>query len=684
MRTLLAASATMAAALAVAELQAAPKLPAIFQDHMVLQMEASVPVWGKANAGEEVAVEFAGQRKAAKADANGRWQVKLDPLKPSSAPQEMRVEGESSFVVEDVLVGEVWLASGQSNMWFHLNGVAEAEKEIKDAKFGGIREFGIPQSGDISPREEVEGTWKVCEPSAAKDFSAVAYFFARRLHVALGVPIGIIRSAYCGSTAEAWISVEALSSDPSFGPLARERLRRKAEEPGKMAEFPAKLAAWEAKYDVADGANEGEANGWAGGDVPLEGWTKAKAGFTWAKALGAKSGGVFWARKEFDLPEQAAGKPFKLSLGYLDKEYDAVYFNGAKVGSIGRNPPDFYSAPRDYNIPGFLVRAGRNAIAARFVSHTESGGLFISGKAMRLPVEDPRKVDDEWLLRSERLFPPLPSEALKCRPEFASIAIQRVDAAVFNAMISPIQGYGIKGAIWFQGEDNATSLERAKAYERTLRLLVADWRGRWGTEFPFLIVQLTNFGAVLSEDCRAHKTHPLSILREEQEKASKSIPRSGLAVAIDLGEDFTVHPGNKKDVGERLALLALDKACGSLAGIGISEGPYFKGSAVEGSSIRVSFAIGASPLMAGKKNGLAPVEDLGDAPLTWFEIAGEDGVFVWADARITGSDTVDVSSPQVSNPRFVRYAWAANAKGCNLYNKAGFPAAPFRSSPKDE
>jgi sialate O-acetylesterase len=647
----------------------------LFSDHAVFQRDKSVPVWGAAKPGEKVTVSFAGKDYPATADDQGNWKISLDPLPASSEPRELSIHSESggSVVLKDILVGEVWVASGQSNMGFSVSEATNAPTEIAAANFPQIRQFTVPHGGSLTPKTTVSGSWQVCSPETAGHFTAVGYFFARDLFQKLGVPVGIVHTSYGGTPAEAWTSREALNAVPELKTMADEQIAMMEKAPAEQAAWPAAMAAWQAINGLEDKTNAGLANGWASPDFDDSTWTKVAAPFSMSSALKATNGGVLWARKEVILPASAAGKPSRIALGYLNEEYDTVYFNGVEVARDGTNPPLFYSSPRGANIPGNLIKEGRNMIAVRFVAHTPQGGLFETGERMQLPVTDSKSVDNSWKVKLERSFPPLTKEALATRPPLNKSQIQGTATGLFNAMINPVIPYAMRGVIWYQGESNTNPADRSEQYKILFPTLIADWRSRWGEgNFPFYFVQLANNG----KPDRSHRVSGWSVVQEAQMQTLGKVPATGMAVAIDVGSDITIHPTDKQDVGERLALWARAKTYGE-KGL-VYHSPLYKSHAVEGSKIRVHFDTGGSPLIVGKKEGLNPVMETPTAKLDWFEVAGVDGKYEWADAVIDG-DSVLVSSPKVPTPVSVRYAWAGNPEGRNLYNKAGLPASPFRT-----
>jgi sialate O-acetylesterase len=629
------------------------KLPALFTDHMVLQRDAAVPVWGWAEAGEDVVVEFAGQKKTAKADATGRWMAKLDPLPASAEPRELKAGG---LVVRDVLVGDVWLCSGQSNMGMAVRDSVDGGKEVADANYPTIRLFSVAQNPVLEPASDVKGQWSACSPQTVAAFSGTAYFFGRELQRDLQIPIGLLHSSVGGTPAEAWTRLEALKTLPVLDGRADTEIRQIQAQGEENSTFAARRDRWEAENGVRPPAVSEAARGWADPALDSSDWQRVTLPGRWAQ-FGAKSGGVFWVRKEVTLPEGAAGRPFPLALNWVSEQYDTAFFNGAEIGKASDQAPGFYNVQRSYKVPGELVKAGRNVIAVRIVSATQHAGMWQWGNALGLPVAVRGSVDDQWVMKTESTFPSLRPEALLSRPKVNNLPFRNVSAALYNGMIAPLIPFGIKGAIWYQGESNSP---RHSEYRELLSLMIRDWRAQWGQgEFPFILQQLVNNGAPAKDP---NPVGGWAFLREAQMQVAEALPNAGLAIGIELGDPLTIHPANKQDVGRRLALVALEKVYAKSVE---SSGPRFDAMKVEGGAIRVRFT---------HAKGLAAKDG---APRN-FAVAGADKKFVWAEAKVEG-DAVVVSSPEVPQPLAVRYAWADNPSGCNLFNASGLPAAPFRT-----
>jgi len=501
MRMLVAVVAALCCAAARAEL----RLPAVFGDNMVLQQGVELPVWGTAGAGETISVSFNGQEKAAKADANGKWAVKL-PAMQAGGPFELSVSGKDVRLIKNVLIGEVWVCSGQSNMAMTVSRAANPEQETAKATLPKMRLFIVPNKPADEPQADCAGRWVECSPQTAGNFSAMAFFFGRELHEKLNVPVGLINTSVGGTPAEAWTPAPAQKDDPELAAIFTQWEKTIANYPKAMEKHKEEMEKWKKAADEA----------------------------------------------------KAAGKPEP-------------------------KPPRAPQGPTSSSRPGVL----------------------------------------------------------------------------YNGMVAPLISFGIRGAIWYQGEANTGSPPK---YQKLLPIMIGCWRQAWGHgDFPFLIVQLPNYMARKAQPSESRWAE----FRETQMKFVSAVPKCGVSVNIDIGEAEDIHPKNKQEAGKRLALNALANVYGQKVEF---SGPLYQSMKVEGEKAIISFTHTGGGLMAK-----------GDK-LTGFAIAGEDKKFVWADATIEG-ETVVVSSKDVPTPVSVRYAWADNPE-CNLYNKDGLPAAPFRTDGK--
>ncbi len=629
-----------------------PFLHPLFTDHMVLQRDAKVPVWGWTTPGAKVSIEIAGSKADAVADAQGKWSATTGPF-PAGGPFELTVtSGAQTEKVADVLMGDVWLCSGQSNMEMGIGVAKDAEKEIAAAEFPKIRLFTVTKRIATTPVETVVGSWQPCSPASVAangwgGFSAVGYFFGRHVHAAIGVPIGLIHSSWGGTVAQAWTSREALGAMPDFkDPLAAlaESLKTST-----VTDADKLMRSW---WEANDPGSKPGA-GWELAAFDATAWKKMDLPGAWENKGLPNFDGVVWFRKQVEVPADWAGKDLQLDLGPID-DRDTTWFNGTLLGGL-----DIWNAPRSYTVPGAAVKSGVNVIAVRVLDTGGGGGIYGAPEQMKLTLGKAgasQPLAGEWLYQEGQ-----PLAKLTPVPQRFD-SNQNAVTVLYNGMIAPLLPFAIKGAIWYQGESNAG---QAKQYRTLLPTMITDWRARFGRgDFPFLIVQLANFMDRKPEPGESAWAE----LREAQAHTASTLPNTGMAVIIDIGDAKDIHPKNKQEVGRRLGLAAQRIAYGDAKVEGSS--PTFASMQVKDHAIRVSFDHIGGGLEAR------------DGALTGFAIAGADGKYTWADAVIDAG-TVVVSSPTVQDPVSVRYAWADNP-ACNLYSKEGMPAVPFRSdAPKD-
>jgi sialate O-acetylesterase len=630
------------------------RLPAIISDNMVLQQQTKVRIWGNANPGEHVVVTLQQKSSSTVADKQGHWETSLATGK-AGGPVELTVKGDNLITIRNVLIGEVWLCSGQSNMEWPLINTFGGTETVAQAKYPEIRLFTVEKHTSATPLTDVVGHWVVTTPEEAAHFSAVGYFFGRELYQQLKVPVGLIHSSWGGTPAEAWTSHEGMLSSPELKPILDRYESSLNAMPQAKEAYARALAEWEEKNLYIDSGNKGEALGYADPAFAAADWSKMELPKQ-IETAGLLMDGAIWFRKVLDLPESWTGKELVLNLPPID-DHDVTYFNGTKVGSIGRETPNSYSVPRKYVVPGSLVRSGRNVIAVRVFDSAGEGG-FSPGGAMSLGPAGAAESEvislrGVWDYKVEvALEPKHPDWAT--RPEAVGVGNQNSPSVLYNAMIAPLVPFAIRGVVWYQGESNAG---RAYQYRTLFPIMIRDWRKAWGSAFPFYFVQLANW--------HAHKSEPdesdWAELREAQMMTLRE-PQTGMAVIIDVGDAIDLHPRNKLDVGRRLAQWALADTYRRQV---TPSGPLFERYTIEGDKVRIHFKYGA---------GLKTSDG---GPVQGFAIAGEDRRFVWADARIEG-DTVVVSSSKVLKPMAVRYGWADNPLA-NLYNRAGLPASPFRT-----
>lgn len=631
-------------AFTVGGLWADVKMPATFSDNMVLQQGKPIPVRGTADPSEKITVEFCGQRLQTVADGAGKWRVTLTPLSQSSEPAEMRVSGANVITIRNVLVGDVWLASGQSNMAVPVREAENAAKEIEAANYPGIRVFMVTRDIASSPRQDPAGTWLICTPENAGAFSAVAYFFARELHTKYRIPMGIINSAVGSSSCEAWTPADVLLADKSLPQPA-------AIPPEEYPDWKTYDAVQKRIYDAAAHKDPGikpECLAWADPQQDTSDWKDVIVPGS-IEARGMKIDGAVWFRKEVDIPATWTGRDLALYLGPIS-DNSVAFMNGTEIGRKENNRQEWVF--RTHRIPAKLVKEGRNVIAVRIFNEIGNGGFYPDYPAPLKIYKDEGSaivISGTWKCKVELALEPATMARLLPRGH-------HVPAALFNAMIAPFADFPVRGFLWYQGESNAG---RPKEHTTLFPAMIESWRKLWGDEkLPFYFVQLASYRARKDQPC----DEGWAYMRESQQK-TLALHDTGMAVTIDIGDATNVHPRNKRDVGKRLARWAM-RDCYGDADIEVS-GPLYASNAVEGNRIRIRFTHVGGGLKA--KGG----------ELKGFAISGADKKFVWAKAEIDG-DSVLVWNEAVTNPAFVRYAWADNPE-CTLYNGADLPAAPFRT-----
>lgn len=616
------------------------RLPAIIGPNMVLQAETEAPIWGWADPGEEVVI-VPGWPGAAPAHAtagpDGKWSASVTTPAPGG-PYTITITGADTLTLDNVLVGEVWLASGQSNMEWPLRATDNAEGAIAAADHPEIRLFMVTNAIAPEPQEDCTGRWVVCSPETVADFSAVAYYFGRDLHEHLGAPVGLIASEWGGTPAEAWTSAESLAPFPRHAP-GLDLMRILREDPDSLErEHQAALAAWKARLE------SDESLGWTSPDADDSAWKAMRQPENWSTPDLAAYDGAVWCRRTFEIPAAWEGRDLALELGPID-DNDTTYFNGTPVGAT-----EGWTTPRRYTVPAKLVRAGRAVIAVNVVDNSGPGGMHGAPDGMFIaPKGDPESerigLAGEWRYKLGR-----PASEMPPQPQKPTMTAH-TPTSLYNGMIAPLVPYAIRGAIWYQGESN-----RGVAYEyRALfPAMITDWREKWGSEFPFYFVQIApyTYGGDRGETAE---------LREAQ-LMTLALPNTGMAVTMDIGNPRDIHPRNKLDVGRRLALWARARTYGQ-TGFEHS-GPLFAGLEPRGDQLVLRF---------DHAEGL---DSRGGVP-RGFEIAGEDRVWHAAGAIIDG-ETVILSAYGVHSPVAARYGWDDDEEP-NLFNGSGLPASPFRT-----
>lgn len=640
------------------QLHATLRLSGVFNNHMVLQRDMPVPVWGWADAGEKVTVRFEGQKKTAVADMDGKWRVTLDAMPANASGQPLIVtshKGKESIRRNDVLVGDVWLCSGQSNMGFamaRLKGTIYSN-DLATASFPLIRQGLVAQRPSLIPTNNTVVSWLVCSPKTVGHFTAAGYYFARDLQRKLHVPIGLLLSAWGGTSAESWTSRRALDTVSQFKARAAAQTANLRRLPEEIKTFPARLAAWEQANGRVDTANLGQKRGWQKASTGMEGWHQGLIHSMWSD-LGLTNGGIAWLRKEVEVRPFVHGQSYRVDLSFVMDQYVSAYWNGVKIGSSGTQPPKFYDWYVNFYVPPKLLHPGKNLLALRYVVDVPNESPMGRVPQTGFPELGFHRMSGNCLIRVEREFPPLTQAELAARPAPPKGDMAHTSSALFGGMINPLIPFAFKGCLWYQGEQDAG---RAVAYRTLLPLMIRDWWSRWGRQFPFIIQQLPNF------DANGANRTSWAQLREAQAMTAQRLTNCWLSVAIDVGEADNVHPKNKRAIGRRLMLVALANVyhhpvawCG----------PVYKSMQAKGSKVWLKFK---------HAHGL---KSLDGQPLRDFTIAGPNRTFVPARAQIEG-DQVVVSNPQVAKPVAVRYAFINNPTHCNFSNVSGLPAMPFRT-----
>lgn len=618
-------------------------LPRLISSGMVLQRDVELKIWGWADAGEMVRVNFQNTDYSAIADDNGVWSV-LIPRQNVGGPHIMTIEGNNKIEIDNILIGDVWLCSGQSNMELPVRRVMPIyEDEVKNAENNMIRHFAVPQQYNFKhPEADLSGgQWIECNPTTVKEFSAVAWFFARSLYDTYKVPIGLINASLGGSPAEAWMSYEALGAFPHY---QNEAIRYRDDL--LIADIQTndrdRSNLWYRQSTEKDAGNATGEPSWKQPGINTSDWDTISMPGYWPLHNEKPLNGVVWLRKSFNIDNIDVSQPSQLILGAI-VDADSVFVNGSFVGTTSYQYP-----PRRYNVPSGVIRNGENSIVVRVISNIGRGG-FVPEKEYALHTNNQTvTLDGIWNYKVGAVMDPLQGETfIRWKPN-----------GLFNAMIVPLTPYKMKGVIWYQGESNTGN---PAEYADLFPALIRDWRTQFNhADMPFLFVQLSNFMKSYPHPTDSHWART----REAQAKAL-SLPNTGMAVTIDVGEWNDVHPLNKKSVGNRLALAARRVAYNEKSVV--SSGPVLKSFKVKKDKIELTFTSTAKSL---KTNDSEDVKSIA--------IAGSDHKFVWAKSKIKGSKLV-VWHESVANPVAVRYGWADNPEGANLINSEGLPASPFRT-----
>lgn len=613
------------------------ELPLLFSNDMVLQRDKPIPVWGWASANENIEVVFHNQTQKTKADHQGRWKLVLKP-ESAGGPYTLVVNGKNKIEISNVLVGEVWLCSGQSNMEFTVRQAKNFDEEVKDSNYPMIRQFYVENDMASKPKLRLKGgKWTVCNDENVAEFTAVGYYFAKEVYSKLKVPIGLVHASWGGTCVETWTSTEALESNKEFKAVIDKLPETDIHEIAKIQKQKRTAAIEKIQGHPVSSKHEAE---YIKAEFNDKNWPEMQAPMLWEKQQLGNIDGTVWMRKTIQLSKADLDKNAVLHLAKVD-DVDVTYVNGIEVGST-----DHYEAERHYPLPSNLLKEGSNVMAVKIVDYTGGGGIWGAPSELKLTTEN-RVV----ALSGAWKFQVVDLKSDVSPNDFPSL--------LYNAMINPLIPFAMQGVLWYQGEAN---VGRAVQYKEAFPLMIKDWRKQWEQgDFPFYYVQLSSFDEFGGNSVQGSRW---AELREAQTETLK-LKNTGMCVTIDIGNTKDIHPKNKQDVGKRLAAIALNKTYG---GNQIFSGPTFKNLEIKNRKAILNFENLGSGLVVLPNH----------MEIQGFEVAGTDQKFYPATAQII-KDTVVVQSDKVEVPVTVRYGWVDDAGACNLYNREGLPAMPFRT-----
>ncbi|MCF8274651.1 MAG: sialate O-acetylesterase [Flavobacteriaceae bacterium] len=612
-------------------------LAKIFGDNMVLQRNISIPIWGLAKPNDTIEVNFKQQKVYTKTNANGKWMVKLNP-ETAGGPFELVVKGENTLIVKNILVGEVWLCSGQSNMELMVGQSDNAKNEIENASnYPNIRHIKIPKEINSLPSSDISnGTWDACSPSTVENFTGVGYFFAKKLHDNLQIPIGLINATWGGSVIESWISREGFESSEDFKDLISTMPKASLDSLVTLKKITtqnrietlqnSKFSA--AKIETYKNINLDDSS-----------WLQMNEPQIWETQELGEFDGIVWLRKHITLSKQEIKVPIVLEIPAIDDE-DITYVNGIKIGATKG-----WDTKREYTIKSDILKEGDNVIAIRVVDNGGGGGIYGVYSKFKLHLgENSILLSGNWKYQVESIYD--------------GINFNDYPSLIYNAIINPLIPFAFKGVIWYQGESN---IGRSYQYRKAFPLLIEDWRKKWNQGiFPFFFVQLATFNS----EGNSNNGCSWAELRESQTQ-TLTTPNTGMVVTTDIGIPNNLHPTNKQTVGERLSSIALNNLYDKPM---MCSGPIYKSMEINNNHIIISFDEIGSGLYTSDKNG----------HVKGFEIAGTDQVFHVGRAYIKNNKVI-VFNEYVKTPIAVRFSWKGDALESNLFNKEGFTAIPFRT-----
>lgn len=609
-------------------------LPKFFSDHMVLQRDATITVYGWAEAGKTVKVSFKSKNLETKANANGEWSVDF-PAEKAGGPFDMKISEDNSITFKDIYIGDVWFCSGQSNMGWKLEDALNGKEELSKAKYEEIKLLQVSRTMAGKPQKDIEkGQWETCSPESGEGFSAVAYFFGRELYKTYNVPIGLINSSWGGTNIEAWMSEDLMGKHASAKKVIEEM--KSMDFSDVMKNYKKDFKAWE---DKADKLDVGTQEKWHEKTYNTSSWKPINLPVYWSKAKVTPNDGVIWVTRSFDLTaKDLTSDDIILSIGRVDNE-DITYINGIKVGESTQKDLD-----RFYKVPKNVLVAGKNIITIRVKNTGDIGGFRGDANSLNIKTASQKlSLAGEWKYEAG-------TKDIEEVPERQHPT--KYPTSLYNGMVTPFFGIKIKGIIWYQAEANS---KNAKEYANLFKDMITDWRKNWKSDVPFVFAQLPNY---------ANQNNRWITLRESQSK-SLELKNTGMAVLIDVGEDDNIHPIHKQIVGKRMAIIAGNVAYNDKNMP--ASAPVFDTYKVSGNTISITF-----------KNGNFATET--PKNVTGFMVAGSDKKFYPATATLqSDSKTINVTSSEVSNPKEVRYLWEDAPGKISLYNKEGLATPPFRT-----
>lgn len=612
-------------------------LPKIFSDNMVLQRNGLIPVWGWADANEKIEVRFNNQVKSVKAGKNGKWLIRLD-AENAGGPYDMTIKGKNTVQIRNILVGEVWLCSGQSNMEWTVGQSMNAKQEIAAANNLFIRHIKIQRDISSLPQNDINaGDWQICDSTTVANFTGVGYFFAKNLYNELKIPVGLINSSWGGTNIETWISREAFENSDEFKEMIAGMPKIDLDSLSKLKVKGSVMRIEALQGTKMEGMNTSQFRELSFDDSK---WPVLNQPQLWEEQSIGELDGIVWLRKTIVLASLDLTKEATLVLSKID-DNDITYVNGIKVGSTNQ-----WDANRRYTIPPGVLKEGKNVIAVRVDDTGGGGGIYGDAADVKLILYNASlPLSGEWKFQVESVIKTTNQNSLP--------------SLCYNAMISPLIPFAFQGVLWYQGESNAG---RSYQYRKAFPLLINDWRQKWNnSSMPFYFVQLATF----NNPGNSNEGCGWAELREAQ-TMTLSLPNTGMCVTTDLVTNpKDIHPTNKQDVGNRLASLALNNLYSKNM---ICNGPIYKSMEIKNDQVILSFDNIGTGLYTPDKYGY----------IRGFEMAGKDQVFHYAKAFIKGN-TVVLFNEKVENPVAVHFGWMGDASDCNLFNKEGYPAVPFRT-----